>query len=328
MSALRAQPTRLVGVSVIVYRALLLLYPTRFRRAYGEQMAQVFRASLRDEARRRGVAGVARLWQRTLGDLLLTALAERIERLELAMTQAPSALYRATGLVSLVGIVAWIIGPILLGAGLALSGSMQSSSVGMMMMLLPVGWLFFVIGFVGLYSWLAKQCGWAVWIPGVAAIATLLVMIVAALYWGYNSQIGVSYAGDTTVVNLSQASAVNQLWDYYAYQASYLAYPALGLALLATGLLALRSQAPHAVARTLLVMGALAVVYYFFTDMGAPSLLRNTGTPGVLGMAAGALAFFGAWLIGWLRLGRWLWQAGALAPVATVAPPSLNPSLD
>ena len=325
MSALRAQPTRLVGASVIVYRALLLLYPARFRRAYGEQMRQVFQASCRRARQEGGPAGVARLWQRTLGDLLLTALAERIERLELAMTQAPSALYRATGLVSLVGIVAWIIGPILLGVGLALSGSMQSS-VSVMLLLLPVGWLFLVIGFIGLYAWLAKQCGWAVWIPGALAIATLLVMIVAALYWGYNSQIGVSYAGATTVVNLSQASAVNQLWDSYAYQASYLAYPALGLELIATGLLALRSQAPRAVARTLLVMGALAVVYYFFTDMGAPSLLRNTGTPGMLGMAAGALAFFGAWLIGWLRLGRWLWQAGALTPSIGVVSPSLAAS--
>lgn len=325
MSALRAQPGRLVQASVALFRALLLLYPARFRRAYGEPMRQVFRASLLDAAQRGGAAGIAQLWLRTLGDLLLTALAER---LEFAMTQAPSALYRATGLVSLIGIVAWIIGPILLGLGLALTGSMQSSSVGMMMMLLPVGWLFFVIGFVGLYSWLAKQVGWLVWIPGALAIATLLVMIVAALYWGYNSQIGVSSEGNTTVVNLTQASAVNQALDYEAYQASYLAYPALGLMLLATGLLALRSATSRAAARTLLVMGALAVVYYFFTDMGAPPLLRNTGTPGVLGMAAGSLAFFGAWLIGWLRLGRWLWQAGALAPATGVASPGLSPSLD
>lgn len=325
MSVLRARPARLVRASVALYGALLLLYPARFRRVYGAQMRQVFRASLHDMARREGAVGIAWLWLRTLGDLLLTALAER---LELTMTQTPSALYRTTGLVSLVGVITWIIGPILLGVGLALTGSMQSSSVNVMMALLPVGWFFFVIGFVGLYVWLARQSGWLVWIPGALAIATLLVMIVAALYWGYNSQIGVSYEGNTTVVNLAQASAVNQALDVYAYQASYLAYPALGLLLLATGLLALRTATARVVARTLLVMGALAIVYYFFTDMGAPPLLRNTGTPGVLGMAAGSLAFFGVWLIGWLRLGRLLWQAGALTPATTITAPSLSPSLD
>lgn len=88
MSALRAQPGRLVQASVALFRALLLLYPARFRRAYGEPMRQVFRASLLDAAQRGGAAGIAQLWLRTLGDLLLTALAER---LEFAMTQAPSA---------------------------------------------------------------------------------------------------------------------------------------------------------------------------------------------------------------------------------------------
>lgn len=322
MSALRTRPTWLIRGSVALYRALLLLYPARFRVAYGAQMAQVFRASCGRASREGGVAALARLWLCTLGDLLLTALAERMEW---TMTQAPSALYRATGLVSLVGIVVWIVGPILIGLGLALSGRTQSPPLSVMM-LLPMGWLFFVIGFIGLYSWLARRCGALVWIPGVVAIVTLLALIVATMYWSYNSQVGVSYAGNTTVVNLGQASAVNELWDGYAYEASYLGYPVLGLTLIATGLLALRVPAVRAVARTLLVMGAITALYYFFTDMGAPPLLRNTSTPGLIGMAAGALVFAAVWLIGWLRLGRWLWRAGALPLPA--APLTVAPSLD
>jgi hypothetical protein len=302
---------------------LLRLYPARYRLEYGESMRQVFRASLRDAARRRGVAGITRLWLRTLRDLLLTALAERME---LTMTQAPAALYRATGLVSLVGIVMWIVGPILLGVGMAFASASGAAQPMSMMVVLPVGWLFFVIGFIGLYSWLARQCGPLVWIPGALVIVTLLTMIVAALYWSYNSQIGVSYEGSTTVVNLGQASAVNQLWDYYAYEASYLAYPVLGILLIATGLLALRFAPSRAAARTLLVMGAITALYYFFTDMRAPHLLRNTGTPGLIGMAAGALVFAAVWLIGWLRLGRWLWRAGVLPLPA--APLTVAPSLD
>ncbi len=323
MSALRTRPSWLVRGSVALYRALLLLYPARFRGVYGAQMAQVFRANCGRASREGGPLALVRLWLRTLGDLLLTALAERMEW---TMTHAPSALYRATGLVSLVGIVVWIVGPLLIGLGLTLSGSAGSAPPLSVMMLLPVGWLFFVIGFIGLYSWLARRCGALVWIPGAVAIVTLLALIVATMFWSYNSQVGVTYAGNTTVVNLGQASAVNQLWDSYAYEVSYLAYPVLGLTLIATGLLALRVPALRAVARTLLVMGAITALYYFFTDMGAPRLLRNTGTPGEIGMAAGALVFAAVWLIGWLRLGRWLWRAGALPLPA--APLTVAPSLD
>lgn len=34
---------------------------------------------------------------------------------------------------------------------------------------------------------------------------------------------------------------------------------------------------------------------FFFTDMGAPSLLRNTGTPGMMGLLAGAVVHGLVW---------------------------------
>jgi hypothetical protein len=54
-----------------VYRALLLLYPRSFRRSYREPMLQLFRDCVQD-------AG-ARVWLRTVPDLVRTVPAQRIE---------------------------------------------------------------------------------------------------------------------------------------------------------------------------------------------------------------------------------------------------------
>jgi hypothetical protein len=58
------------------YRLLLVLYPTEFRRGYGEQMEQAFNDLCRDEARG-GVGGALwRVWPRVLMDLARAAPAE------------------------------------------------------------------------------------------------------------------------------------------------------------------------------------------------------------------------------------------------------------
>jgi hypothetical protein len=71
---------RAVSGSERLYRALLAAYPKEFRRAHGGEMAQVFRCMCREEVVSGGRGGLARLWVRTLWDLLATALAERIEQ--------------------------------------------------------------------------------------------------------------------------------------------------------------------------------------------------------------------------------------------------------
>jgi hypothetical protein len=71
---------RAVSGSERLYRALLAAYPKEFRRAHGREMAQVFRCMCREEVVSGGRGGLARLWARTLWDLLATALAERIKK--------------------------------------------------------------------------------------------------------------------------------------------------------------------------------------------------------------------------------------------------------
>lgn len=321
-------PDGLARLSLAIYRALLLLYPARFRRTYGEQMALVFRDACRDAARQQGLVGLSWVWSLTLGDLIVTAISERLEQ---DMSRTSLALYRTSGLVSLVGIVAWILGPIAITVALTLTHMVGANAPLAVTLLVPVGWLFFVIGFVGLYTWLAKRSSVLVWLPGIAAIAILIVLVAATMYWTYNSQLGVQQMGNSEVVDVTARQVVNEQLDYYAYAVMNLAYPALGLALFISGLIAWRVE-PRFVARSLLTMGALGMLYYFFTDMGAPSLLRNTGTPGSLGMVVGALVFFGAWLISWLRLGRLLLREGALpsgaASARLPAKPAIDPALD
>ena len=305
MTATDHRPERLAALSLAIYEALLVLYPKPFRRAYAAEMARVFRDTCRDSTRRDGVAGLARVWRVTLGDLLMTAWAERTEQ-DMRITR--SALYRGAGAVSLLGIAVWVVGLLALMIDMALTGQFARPA---MAIVLPARWAFFAVGLIGLYAWLSAHRGALVWLPGAIALATLVAMIAGGMYYEWASQVGVSGGGAITVVDLGAASVVNQQVDYYAYVANNQGFLVIGLALLVTGWMIRSTPALRGVSRALIVMGAISFIYYFFTDMGAPSLLRNTGTPGLIGLAAGALVFTVVWLGGWLLLGRQLWRAGA-----------------
>ena len=67
-----------VVASLRVYRALLRLYPTKFRREYGTAIMQVFAQECRDAHRAAGAGGVLRVGLRETVDLLAGACAERL----------------------------------------------------------------------------------------------------------------------------------------------------------------------------------------------------------------------------------------------------------
>ncbi|OHB85524.1 MAG: hypothetical protein A2V98_17410 [Planctomycetes bacterium RBG_16_64_12] len=69
--------SRLVEVSVRMYRTLLRAYPAAFRRRYGMEMTQVFRDMAKAAARRRGALGLIALWFRVVPDLVLTVAVEQ-----------------------------------------------------------------------------------------------------------------------------------------------------------------------------------------------------------------------------------------------------------
>ena len=64
-----------------VYRALLVAYPRGFREEYGAHMVQAFEDLCRTQSRREGAWGLAKLWARTLPDLVVSAGAERSGRM-------------------------------------------------------------------------------------------------------------------------------------------------------------------------------------------------------------------------------------------------------
>ncbi|MFL7808697.1 MAG: hypothetical protein AB8I80_08710 [Anaerolineae bacterium] len=70
-----------LAASERTYRLLLFAYPPAYRRAYGQLMVQAYRDLCRDTVRRKGMAGLAALWFRILGDLATSAIAQHLEAL-------------------------------------------------------------------------------------------------------------------------------------------------------------------------------------------------------------------------------------------------------
>jgi hypothetical protein len=64
-----------------VYRVLLRAYPTRFRRRFEHEMAQVFCTSCRETYDVSGDGGLRRLWLSTLWDWALSAAREQVSNL-------------------------------------------------------------------------------------------------------------------------------------------------------------------------------------------------------------------------------------------------------
>lgn len=67
-------------LSTRLYQALLAVYPSEFRQAYGGPMLQVFRDCTLKTLRENGTAGLLPLWIRMILDTVQTALDEHIQR--------------------------------------------------------------------------------------------------------------------------------------------------------------------------------------------------------------------------------------------------------
>ena len=74
-----SEPRSLI-LSARLYQALLAVYPSEFRQAYGVQMLQVFRDCGQRALRETGAAGLLFLWARTMLDTVQSALEEHAQR--------------------------------------------------------------------------------------------------------------------------------------------------------------------------------------------------------------------------------------------------------
>jgi hypothetical protein len=155
--------TNSLSISVQIYRALLVVYPKKFRGHYDVQMVQVFRDSFRDAYRRHGTSGVIDLWLHTCADLFITALIERVAERSQYMFSSSIILWGAvasvfSGLLWILDGVASVVLALILGlGGLAALYSRQLGQGG--------------------------QLGWAGLALGVLGTALKL----AAIWWGHAS---------------------------------------------------------------------------------------------------------------------------------------------
>ena len=70
----------IIAVSVRVYQALLVAYPTKFQQEYGPHMLQVFRDCCLRTFRQGGTNGMVRLWAVTLFDLIQSLVSEHAHK--------------------------------------------------------------------------------------------------------------------------------------------------------------------------------------------------------------------------------------------------------
>lgn len=94
-------------LSTRLYQALLAVYPSEFRHAYGGPMLQVFRDSSQRALRESGAAGLLSLWSRTMLDTVKTALEEHTQR---GVEMTKEKFFKLSGWAMIAGPVLFLIG--------------------------------------------------------------------------------------------------------------------------------------------------------------------------------------------------------------------------
>lgn len=317
------RPARTLTWSVTLYRRLLLAYPARFRAAYAASMTQVFRDCCRQAQRESGLRGIGRLWLRTLADLADSALAERSTGgipMPGLSRWTPA---RYCGFAAMLGGAIWIayvlfnVGAFILPA--VTGGPAYTNPNPAAAYIFSATWVLFPLGLIGVLTLAAGRVSTIAWLGFTIAFAGALMLLAGNLgttyIWSY-------YAGQVEI-HLTGYDPVGENIEYALYAISFLGYPVLGIGLGLAGLFLWRARALSRWNLLPLVLGVWGALQYFFTDMGAPSVLRNTGTPGLLVMVIEYALFVLAWGAGWILMGRMVWSsddAPALAAQIQPAP--------
>lgn len=286
MNATSARATRLLALSLAVYRALLLLYPTRFRRAYATQMEQVFHMSCQQACRSGGALALAHVWRVTLGDLIVTALAEHIEEVTVMERRSLS---RAAGLAGLIGGALLLLygaselvyyAPDLANAILnPLRDPVAPWLALAQVSLVPLAWICVIVGLLGLYAFLAQQRSGMVWFAGAIAI------VGACLGFFGSFSLLMAGWGSWNPTDLSIA-------HYYQLSGSRLPYLGaldlygrilLGLGLLLTPIMLQRGVALGRLRVIIVTLGGVALIPYLYVYLAVPNYLvahLSSGTKG------------------------------------------------
>jgi hypothetical protein len=182
-----------------VYRALLLLYPRRFRREYGALMVQLRRDQRRDRGRR--------AWLTTFRDLVTTIPARNLEAFMAMSTHGKlvaaaiatslgilvfAAVGGAWGAIILMLLLAWILTAVLRGRGAIPSRSLWWK-------LVVAGVSLFALAFVVFappwpQSWRDAVPGDVAWSLGFIAFVVSMVLVTTGLLTGLAQRAGGRHA--------------------------------------------------------------------------------------------------------------------------------------
>jgi hypothetical protein len=99
--------TRLLSLSIHLYRSLLAVYPSEFQRAYGGPMLQVFRDCCLQALSESGHHRLLALWIRTIFDTVQTAIEEHSQR---GVEMTKEKFYKLSGWAMTIGPVLFLIG--------------------------------------------------------------------------------------------------------------------------------------------------------------------------------------------------------------------------
>ena len=204
----RLRPTLGVGVEMTrkngqlrIYRGLLSLYPSAYRKHYGEKMVQLFGDQIRDE-------GAMRAWLTALGDVPGSAIAERMRQdrsVAHSLAVAPTAVSRVLGLIGVLGGAALLI--VFLPA--ALSIQLSPDQFNLRLILFNLGAIAVVIAVHRRQSFAGRRLALTGAIPALLANAVYLLTILRII-----AQPGEMGPGDYGPVFVYGAAAMwlSDLW--------------------------------------------------------------------------------------------------------------------
>lgn len=365
MTATRARPARerrLVGLSLALYQTLLLLYPARFRRAYGVQMAQVFRDSCRETLRQGSASRFIRLWLVTLGDLVVSALAEHVEHAEEVTSMEHRSLSRAAGLAGLIGgALLLLYGAIELlywaalfsGADALANLLFQPRFPGLpwlpwaLAMSVPLSWACVLVAIWGLAAYATRHGGVGALVGAAIALAGAALGLIGGVSFVLGKWGSWYAAPDLGLSHFDQLSG-NQLPYLGALDLFGRMVVGLGLVTLAVALLARRGAIIRHAQWLTLALGASALLPYLYVYLATPGAIlasmpagtqyggRLPYTPITLPFPSASSAnlllvfamlevgFALVWGVCWLALGRYLWRQPDDGALAASPAPQLG----
>lgn len=150
----------MLTLSTRLYQALIFIYPSEFRRDFGDPMLQVFRDSSQRALRDSGASGLVSLWGRTMLDTVQTALEEHAQR---GLDMSKSKYVKLSGWALMLAAVVMVVGSIIGGGETNFDdplGGFDGFYEYSQLVLIPASLFLYTVGMIGLRIRYGGRSGW------------------------------------------------------------------------------------------------------------------------------------------------------------------------